>query len=820
MGRQPHDTTSLPKRLREEIGVGNRGNSYQAKKGALGRKARRKAERTEKVVSSQRRRSSKGAQHSLRYKEHKEQETADDSQGEKILHKFSSLPKSILKTSIRVEPTRKRDSLSPPPRLSKGVKAKLSEDDTEILALEKKLKLKNKKLSKDFEEDGLDLLLDGLDGSEPEEDGRKPGKRKRDAVDGQWLESKRLKATLYAHKGGTDSADEVEGSELEGNSEASDKSKEDSDEASFESFDFDNSVSDLPPKKRENPYVAAVTSPSQSAKYVPPSLRRSKSDDTELLLRLRRQLQGLMNRISGANILSILGDVERLYRENARQYITSNLVDLLISLVSQDAAHEDNFIILHAGFIAAIYKVVGQDFGAQTVQSIIERFDLRYAESGRQDLGKGMTNLVALLSHLYNFQVIGKRLIFDYLRQFLAEITEINTELILKVVRNSGPQLRQDTIADGTSALKDIVVMLRTAVDRVGEANLSIRTKFMIETINNLKNNRMKTGILASSIASEHITAMKKTLGSLNTRSLRATEPLGVGLEHIRSADSDGKWWLVGASWKDNHTGDPPKTIIKEGHHGQLDRLKDVELDSGVAALSQIAKDWGMNTEVRRIIFITIMSASDAKDAHMKLMKLLRIKKIKTQEIPTVLICCCKAEAKPNPYYATVARKMCFETHLKMEFHFKCRLWDIFKQMGEDSLYDSAEDYEDDQLDTDAIFKLAKMFGIIIAGKGMGLSALRKLNFKSLQHTTSTFLEVLMITIFLHAKGGPDAGDEAGMVADIFDVRSIPDLSRSLRTFLKRTVSRSDLIRKNKEKEVIRRGCEVARDVTVGIQLT
>ena len=72
----------------------------------------------------------------------------------------------------------------------------------------------------------------------------------------------------------------------------------------------------------------------------------------------------------------------------------------------------------------------------------------------------------------------------------------------------------------------------------------------MIETMNNLKNNRMKTGIAASAITSEHTLRMKKTLKSLNQRTIRASEPLGVGLKDLQNKDKRGKWWLVGASYR------------------------------------------------------------------------------------------------------------------------------------------------------------------------------------------------------------------------------------------------------------------------------
>lgn len=51
--------------------------------------------------------------------------------------------------------------------------------------------------------------------------------------------------------------------------------------------------------------------------------------------------------------------------------------------------------------------------------------------------GKECSNLIVLLSELYNFQVISSVLVFDIIRDLLDEkLAEFNVELLLKVVRS------------------------------------------------------------------------------------------------------------------------------------------------------------------------------------------------------------------------------------------------------------------------------------------------------------------------------------------------------------------------------------------------
>src|SRR5947209_15049483 len=110
--------------------------------------------------------------------------------------------------------------------------------------------------------------------------------------------------------------------------------------------------------------------------------------------------------------MTILSGVESLYRENARQNVTSTLADILLTSVCEPTSLPDTLIILSAGFIAAIYKVVGNDFGAGVIQRIIELFDHHYAKATNVNIAaviadtpensKETSNLVTLLAQLYN----------------------------------------------------------------------------------------------------------------------------------------------------------------------------------------------------------------------------------------------------------------------------------------------------------------------------------------------------------------------------------------------------------------------------------
>lgn len=352
--------------------------------------------------------------------------------------------------------TRERDKLSPSPplrpKVSQGTKEKILADDAEIAALEKALGLKKSgTLTRAFQDDGLDDILDGLGDSHGED--VLLAKRKR-AEGEEWLEKKRRKAhdnsldrisrqRAFPATDEEDLDEDLSGdSDTEEDLSGSNNSEDSEDDKSVGSGFSGQELGQLvpkPPKARENPYKPPViySVAGEPSKYIPPSLRVGKPSLTEDLIPLRRQLQGLLNRLSEANLVSILGDVERVYQNHARQHVSTVLLDLLMGLVCDPTSLPDTFIILYGGFIAAVYKIIGTEFGAQVIQRIDKQFAQHYSyEVNSEGTSKRCTNLMSLLAEMYNFQVIASNLIYDYLRLFLEDLTETSAELVLKIVRS------------------------------------------------------------------------------------------------------------------------------------------------------------------------------------------------------------------------------------------------------------------------------------------------------------------------------------------------------------------------------------------------
>ncbi|KAK4099919.1 hypothetical protein N658DRAFT_452259 [Parathielavia hyrcaniae] len=729
-------------------------------------------------------------------------------------------------------------------KLPRSVKEKLSQDDAEIADLERKLGLKNRKsLPQSFRDDGLGDLLDGLGGVD---DGEKQEKRKRKSEADEWLAQKRRKAEAAAdarkqpqpepHSSGQDSESDEFDEDPEGFGLEDDDSEDEDDEGGgqtdFGGFDSEEeeAASEPPKRVRENPYVAPTTG--QAAKYVPPSLRKESGSDAELAARVRRQTQGLINRITESNLLSTMAEVEKLYREYPRQHVTSSLVDLLLVQVCEPTSLPDTLLVLTAGFATAAYMVLGTDFGGQLIQEVVERFDSYYADAKvaaleRPDVPKHTSNLITFISELYTFQLIGPNLVFDYIRMLLENLSELNAELLLRLVRMCGPTLRQDD----PMALKDIVSLIPPAVAKTGEKNLTVRTRFMIDTITDLKNNKLKAGAGSSAVITEHVTRMRKLLGQLKSKKVKSTEPMRMGLKDIREADKHGKWWLVGASWAGRSSG---KKEAATPTNGDNDNSNDDDSDDESILLAdaeegpdlaELAREQGMNTEVRRSVFVSVMSALDYQDAYHRILKL-RLNRERQREVPNVLLRCAGAELHYNPYYALVARRLCAEQR-EVRWAFQASLWRLLGRMGEEGLGGDGDAEGDGDWNGDGegdgavgvrrIVNTAKMFGALVCAGSLGITVLRRLNLLYLQKKTRDFVEVMLVSVLLdlcqgQGQGQGQAADEA--IAKVFGgVEATPDLARGLQYFLKKVIRKSDLAGGKKNTQVLREACKMAEAV-------
>ncbi|TFK23605.1 hypothetical protein FA15DRAFT_656561 [Coprinopsis marcescibilis] len=670
----------------------------------------------------------------------------------------------VLQTIVKKKPPKKLDD-PPKQNLQKtSTKKQLNpvlgmpksqvekQEDAYIRSLEKRLgysRDKPKKKSAEDEDDGLDDLLDFADNltyslmnGEVEDDSDEEGEGFSEGSDEE------LGLGTDVEIDDTDASGDGESEEEESPSEYGD----------------DGEWGGIDSTSETEPSIAA---PEQGNKtpsaYIPPHLRKAQAAQapSEALLKLTRQLKGLLNRMSEQNMSTILDGIEEIYRENTRNDVTSTLTNLILEGVSSHSVLLDSYVVLHAAFVSSLHKLIGIEFAAHFVQQLVTEYEKNYAgvsdpidsrPNGGDDRGKECSNLIVLLSELYNFQVISSVLMFDIIRALLkGDILEFNVELLLKVFRNSGQQLR----TDDPLVLKDIVEIVQEKTSGE-EENLSSRTKFMLETLINLKNNKVKK-LAEQNQGGAVVERMKKFLNGLSkTRQVdilqvHAHEPLRISLEDLHSAESKGKWWLVGAAWGGDPLVDRQANIQETAAAQKAARQEESDL-------LKLARKQGMNSDIRRSIFVVLMSSEDYIDACDRLSQL-NLTEVQQREIIRVLLHCCGNEKSYNPYYSLIGEHLCKNSHsYKITIQF-C-LWDFLRDLGEskvggEALVRNARD--EDGFDLKNISRtrmknLARCYAWWIAKDAVSLVILKPVDFTILKPQTKEFLKDLLTHVFISSQ--------------------------------------------------------------------
>ncbi|XP_064614113.1 nucleolar MIF4G domain-containing protein 1-like [Liolophura sinensis] len=458
-----------------------------------------------------------------------------------------------------------------------------------------------------------------------------------------------------------------------------------------------------------------------SGAYIPPAkrLEMAESDDSKRRLkldRLKKQLKGLVNRVSEANIQPISSQIEEIYRTNSRADVSESLCSIITEACVSTVMTPERLTMELTMLIAILHGNVGPEVGACFVQNLAKLLKSLQGEDDND--GKQLDNLISLFAHLYNFKVIHSLLVFDILKTFTESFAEKDIELILLLLKNVGFTLRKDD----PSALKEVILQIQAKANTVDTSHFveKSRVKFMLETILAIRNNNMRK---IPNYDPTHLEHLRKLIRNYVRGGKLTDNQLRISLSDLMRAEETGRWWLVGSAWSGGLT----DTVFQ-----MTDSLPGSESSSSMAILES-ARNQRMNTDTRKAIFCTIMASEDFVDAFEKLLKLgLRHKQ--EREIIYVVVDCCCQEKTFNPFYAYLLQKFCeYDRRFQMTFQF--HLWDKFSLLS--------------QLSEQNLNNLAKLLTHLLATKAISLSVLKTVEFGTLEKPMVRFLKTVLLGILL-----------------------------------------------------------------------
>nr|CAH7733343.1 unnamed protein product [Callosobruchus chinensis] len=452
----------------------------------------------------------------------------------------------------------------------------------------------------------------------------------------------------------------------------------------------------------------------KESKYVPPALRQDNTKQSEKLLRLRKQLKGLLNRLTESNMHSISTTIEDMYMNNSRNHMNESLTSLILDTVVTEIATPERLLVEHIVLLAVLHANVGTEVGAHFLQQVALQFDKSLSESHDIE-NKILDNITKIIAQLYNFQLFDSKLVYEILKKFCERFDEKCIECILHVLKNVGFNLRKDNPLE----LKSFIVEVqKRASEASDEDKDNCRVKFMLDILLAIRNNNVKKIPNYDVSYPEHL---KKVMKGFIRKGNYVTQ-LNISLEDLLKADEKGRWWVVGSAWSGTKVTDQQQTP-------ELART-----DNDYSAnILDLARQQHMNTDTRRNIFCIIMAAEDYLDAFNKILHL-GLKNQQEREIVNVILHCCLREKKYNPYYSFLAQKFC-EYDRKYQGMIKYAIWDKLK-----SLHSWNQQ----------ISNLTKLLTHLFIEKGLVISILKAVEFSELDKVTLRFMRQILIGIMVH----------------------------------------------------------------------
>lgn len=562
--------------------------------------------------------------------------------------------------------------------------------------------------------------------------------------------------------------EEADGDDLEGSQASEDQSRvedireweehgldEDSQEESSNPRDDDESDANVDELEQQDEAPRDMP----LSKYVPPALRAKASDSTSLeQQKLRRHINGQLNRLAESNLDTIVSELDALYQTYPRGDVTANITEQCLDTITAQMNLSESIVVLYAALLTAMHRIVGAEFAAHVLQACISRFMTTYGRLLQGDSHastRECVNLVTLLCHLFNIKMLSDVILYDMVRLFLGQsfvkmvpsvadekpITEMDIELLLRVVQSSGQQLRHAD-AESLSAIVELTQKCMQGAPLVAESS---RARFMLEALVHLKQKGKHLGRDVSA-TTESVQRLTKYISSLERkRTLRAHSALQVGLQDLQDAGQHGRWWLVGAAWtgRERETEtvpmSEPEAVETSGHD-----------------MSHLARTQGMNTEARRMVFSSLMSSLDYKDAAHHVMQL-KLNDVQRREVIRVLLHCLANERTFNPYYVLVGQQLA-DDHVGMRVTMQYVLWDYFRELGEKHVGGHKvvrEDEEGEEYDVQVgerlrkLLHMARAYGYWIAKGALTLLVLKTVDFTALHEAGTLFLQHLLLHTFL-----------------------------------------------------------------------
>ena len=418
---------------------------------------------------------------------------------------------------------------------------------------------------------------------------------------------------------------------------------------------------------------------------------------------LKKSINGLINKVNVSNIKHI---VPELFGENL---IRGRGLFCRSIMKAQSASLP--FTPIYAAMVAIVNTKL-----SQVGELLLSRLILQFKKAFRRNDKAVCISSTTFIAHLCNQQVAHETLAAQILLLLLHRPTDDSVEIAVGLTREIGQHLEE---MSGQIAL----VVYDQFRNILHEQDLDKRVQYMIEVLFQVRKDRYKDN-----------PAIKEELDLVEEEDQITHQ---IGLDDSIEAQETLNVFKYNAEWESHEEaykklkaevlGEASGSEIEDD--GESDESSDDEEPNEEKVME--IKDQS-NTDLvnlRRTIYLTIMSSIDFEECCHKLMKL-NLPIGQEPELPSMIIECCSQERTYSKFYGLVG-----ERFAKLN-----RLWTELFESSFVKYYDTIHRYE-----TSRLRNIARFFGHMLSSDGIGWHVLSTVHLNEDETTSSSriFIKIL-----------------------------------------------------------------------------
>lgn len=416
---------------------------------------------------------------------------------------------------------------------------------------------------------------------------------------------------------------------------------------------------------------------------------------------LKKSINGLINKVNTANIKHI---VPELFGEN----LVRGRGLFCRSIMKAQAASLP-FTPIYAAMAAIVNTKL-----PQVGELLIKRLIMQFRKGFRRNDKSVCLSATTFIAHLINQQVQHEMLAGQILLLLLHKPTDDSVEIAVGFCREVGQYLEemQPSIS---------MVVFDQFRNILHEADIDKRTQYMIEVLFQVRKDKFKDNLAVKEELDlveeeDQITHGAELDGENNVQDGLNVFKFDAEWEEHEEAYKKLKAEILGEGSDDDDDGDEDESSDEEEQEEQ--KAMEIKDQSNVDLVN-----------LRRTIYLTIMSSADPEEAVHKLMKI-NLPVGQEPELPSMIVECCSQEKTYTKFFGLIA-----ERFAKIN-----RLWcDLFEQAFA-KYYDTIHRYENNKLRN-----IAMLFGHMIGVNALGWHCLSVIHLNEEETTSSSriFIKIL-----------------------------------------------------------------------------